>query len=82
MKETMTWTECLEKRDWVLWKVLLTAALTWALLWSPSEWSAKTVSGIDEGAKVTEATQPWTEVDEEKKTITCQLFKYIIYLNL
>ena len=47
--------------------ILATAALVWALsVLSPSEWSAKTVSSIDEGAKVTEVTLPWTEVEEEK----------------
>ena len=72
MKETMTWTQCLEKRDWKLRKSLWSAALIWALsLLSPMEWSAKTVSGIDEGAEVTEVTQQWTEVgEEEKKTIS------------
>ena len=69
MKETMTWTECLERRDWVLWKVLPTA-LIWALsLLSPSEWLAQNVSSVDEGAKVTEVMQPWTRLDEER-TIT------------
>lgn len=67
MKETMTWTQCLEKMGGL---VLPTTALIWALsLLSPTEWLAQNVSSTDEGAKVTEVTQQWTRASEEKKTI-------------
>lgn len=66
MKETMTWTQCLEKKS-VWWKVLTTAALVWALwLLSPSEWLAQQVSRIDGGEKVAEVAALWTKIEDEK----------------
>ena len=71
MKETIKTTQSLEERKASGVWMLATAALVWALsLLSPSEWSAKTVSSIDEGAKVTEVTLPWTEVEQKKDTIS------------
>ena len=71
MKETITTTQSLEERKASGVWMFATAALVWALsLLSPSEWSAKTVSSIDEGAKVTEVTLPWTEVEQKKDTIS------------
>ena len=71
MKETkleMQWSE--ERKGWV-WTTLMSAALIWALwVLSPQAWLAQTVSSTDEGAQVTEVTQPWTEVEQEKDTIT------------
>jgi hypothetical protein len=70
MKKTtleMQWAE--KKRAWT-WATLMSAALALILLWAPAEWHEKTVSDRFEGAKVTEVTQPWTRVDEEKKTIS------------
>ncbi len=69
-KKELETTSLEERKVGGVW-TLATAALVWALsLLSPSEWSAKTVSSIDEGAKVTEVTLPWTEVEEEKDTIS------------
>lgn len=56
--------ECLEEW-WVVWgtlRLLLSTALFWVLLWSPTEAWAKTVSSEDDGVKVTEVTQPGTEI--------------------
>ena len=59
-------------RPWVFEKLLVTLALFWALSWSPIEAWAKTVSSEDDGVKVTEVTQPWTEVMQWKATISLQ----------
>lgn len=55
--------ECLEKESRVLWKVLPTAALIWALLWSPSEWLAQNVDSSTEGAKIEAVTAPTIKID-------------------
>ena len=61
--------ESLEK-GWVLWTTLkslvLSGALLWALVWSPTEWSAKTKSDMPEWGKVTEVTQQKQEIDTTK----------------
>lgn len=63
MKETITWTECLEKKG----GLLSTTALIWALsLLSPSEWLAQNVGNTDEEVKITEVTQSSTRVDVGK----------------
>ena len=69
MKETMTWTQCLEKKGGLLLPttVLPTTALIWALsLLSPTEWLAQEVSRADEGEKITEVTTPRTVIEDEK----------------
>ena len=69
-KKELEMTSLEERRASGVW-MFATAALVWALsVLSPSEWSAKTVSSIDEGAKVTEVTLPWTEVEQKKDTIS------------
>lgn len=71
-KKELEMTSLEERKASGTW-MLATAALVWALsVLSPSEWAAKTVSSIDEGAKVTEVTQRWTEVEGEKKAISLE----------
>lgn len=82
MKTTMKGRECVETKKVWRWKVLPTAALLYALLCSPQEWHAKTISGIEWWANQTEMTSPvktdsleWTktiqglmkELEQEKK---------------
>ena len=58
----MQWVE----KKWILRKVLPMATLLYALWWSPVEWSAQTLSSIDEGAISTEVGTP--KVEEKKDT--------------
>ncbi len=62
MKEKMKGMQWVEKRGWVRWKVL-PAALLCALSCLPQEWSAKSLSGTDEGTIVTEVTP---QVEDKK----------------
>jgi hypothetical protein len=74
MKTTMKGRECVETKKVWRWKVLPTAALLYALRWSPQEWYAKTISGIEWWANQTEMTSPvktdsleWTKTIQELK---------------
>jgi len=64
MKEKMTAMQWVEKMGWTLWKVLPTAALLYALSWSPLEWHAQDVQSVDEGVITTEVVSP--EIEEKK----------------
>lgn len=75
MKTTRTEKECVEtKRAW-RWKVLpTTAALLYALVGSPQEWYAKTMSGIEWWANQVGMTSP-VKTDSLEKTITVDELK-------
>ena len=67
MKERRLDRQCLAEKESITKKVLVAAALAWALsLWSPSEWLAQNRSTVQEGANVTEVTKLWTEAEDEK----------------
>ena len=65
MKEKMTGMQWVEKKGWVRWKLLPTAALLYALS-LPQEWYAKSLSGMDEETIVTEVTP---QIEDKKDDI-------------